>query len=156
MDVDERKKYNLLTERFKRAILEGDSLETERICKSHPDFVRKRFRFTSSGSGAEFSATALHLAVRRGRHCVGCCRVLLENDANIEATDAKGRTPLMLASDDEAIALLLSRAANVHAQGRSNEKETGPAEVRSKNVKRRTMASLAKQDKPCVARPFSS
>ena len=44
----------------------------------------------------------------------------------------------------------------ISVQGRSNEIETGPAEVRRKNVKRRAMAGLAKPDKPCAARPFSS
>ena len=40
-------------------------------------------------------------------------------------------------------------------QGRSNEKETGPAEVR-RMWKKKLKVSHAKQDKPCVARPFPS
>jgi ankyrin repeat protein len=67
---------------------------------------------SSSSSSAPAPPLPLHVAVARG--CTAACELLLEHGADIDAADASGRTPLLIAVEANSpamIAWLLQRGA---------------------------------------------
>ena len=82
--------------------MSGNSDGLLRMCRKDSDTATYTFQYlnfrdaTGRRSIDGYNVTCLHVASARGR--VGCCQVLLDFGARLEAEDSKGRTPLTYAT----------------------------------------------------------
>ena len=107
--------------RLEKACKDGDHEVVLDICQKRPSAATHMFydvHFPMPESDwlclYGYNVTCLHIASAFGH--VGCCRVLLDCGADVEAKDAYGRTPLMYAKTFEVVQLLLSRRANANTR----------------------------------------
>ena len=130
MDFETERELAESNERFMLSCWTGDVAVIKELCESHPNIIWRNLQWPVGethwqGTGTDWlmssivdcigahDGTGLHFAACKGY--VDCCRVLLDAGAEIDARDSAGRTPLMYASDNGVMELLLSRGANVRA-----------------------------------------
>ena len=98
-------------EQFYHACQYGYAEVIKDFCHRYPGEVRGTFH---DNMISPQNMTWLHHAVRYGYDA--CCKVLLDEGADIEAKDGFGRTPLFYASKRKVLSLLLSRGANANVR----------------------------------------
>jgi ankyrin repeat protein len=87
------------------AIRHGDVTNAGALLKQHPELI-----YTKN----QYGWTLLHIAARTGR--VDMAKLLLDNGADVNATDSIGMTPLCQAANVDVAAVLLSHGADVNAE----------------------------------------